>query len=175
MDEIISTYHVFDSLASEYYDERIHLTCCDFFQLSKSFIESHFCDIRWMVGVIEIVAGRSVCGEIFQEIRWPLSSLTITDASCSMLLHSQQYERDCVGFFQLNTLESLSDDFENALDVVVASIGDPCNFLRFRRSASLLLQEGGSRFSQRQVSNRRQVFDRFINARLILIALNSNL
>src|SRR5690606_35896916 len=83
----------YEALASEYYDAVRHPTCANFREASRLIINS-WLDTAWPDSgwVCEVGAGQSLLAELIEERELPFDRVLITDASPSMLRHSQHWQ-----------------------------------------------------------------------------------
>lgn len=133
----------YSDIASEYYDRDLHPTCAALRELSSKYIfpriskklisENSFLDIG---------AGRSILGEYFIDTGASLQNLTILDESQEMLLHSNEF----LNIGANSILASASDTGleSRSFDIIVASLGDPFNYLDFWNEISRLISLNGA-------------------------------
>ena len=121
----------YESVADEYYDERLHPTCADFRSASTSFLERFFRRSSPKGRIADIGCGRSLVANFYQR------DLVLIDASARMLGRNPpifekrklNVERESIG-----TLE---------FDWIFAVLGDPYNSPNAWQNIASALKRGG--------------------------------
>jgi SAM-dependent methyltransferase len=132
----------YDDIANEYYDERRHPTCANFFELSRTYI-AHQLNTHEIADkvILEVGCGRSIAAPIIAEQGKHLQKLTLLDISPKMLHHSKTWEsrgaRLLVADARKTGLPSLH------FDVIISSLGDPYNVFDFWTEIERLLSKSG--------------------------------
>lgn len=133
----------YDSIACEYYDPRRHPTCQNFGELSERFLRthvvSHFREDRWS---LEIGVGRSLIAPILAEVSAVLDHIILLDNSAAMLAHSAEWTPVGASLLVCDARAvALRDGLAH---LVVASLGDPYNYLPFWIEVRRLLAADGT-------------------------------
>lgn len=131
----------YSDLASEYYDPVRHPTCANFREGSHNLVVSWLRRIATdRDDVLETGAGASLVAEWLEEEKRQIASLVVTDASQEMLRYSK---RPSLCFEMIVCDAQITPLASGSFDVVVASLGDPYNTLRFWKEAARLLRPDG--------------------------------
>jgi SAM-dependent methyltransferase len=132
----------YEMLASEYYDSTRHPTCANFRVASKAIVRAWLADFSRTGDSCEIGCGMSVLAELLEERKLPLNQLHLVDSSTSMLRYSSKWTTEGA---LLAVADATMLPFENdAIDLCVASLGDPYNETAFWAEISRVLAPGGS-------------------------------
>jgi hypothetical protein len=134
-----STDTVFNTLAGEYYDARLHPTCNNFRVASMQIVRRHIGNKHGRI--CEVGCGKSIVAEILSEDSIQLPDLLLTDSSTAMLEHSREWEQrgaqlEVVSANQLSVEDS-------SINTLVGSLGDPYNDGTFWREAKRGLSPSG--------------------------------
>ena len=132
----------YDALSAEYYDAARHPTCANFREGSELLLR------RWLdplelqaASVCEVGAGASLTAELMDEWDLPLGPVLATDDSPAMLAHSERWRGHGI------RLAVAGADAQpcpaEAMDVVIASLGDPYNDTPFWREVGRILAPAG--------------------------------
>lgn len=135
-------YYTYEILASEYYDTTQHPTCANFRHASYILLE------RWLRRAIdskgeicEVGPGKSLVLKILTQQGYKFKSIYLIDSSPSMLAYSNHGSnintKLILGEAEVLPIPSYS------IAVVVSSLGDPYNSIRFWRETYRILKEGG--------------------------------
>jgi len=130
----------YDAVATEYYNPIFHPTCANFDQLSRRYLHSRLQGIvKSGITIADIGAGRSIAAQI---LGVSVSvDLLLVDSSPEMLSHSEQYLGENVRFYLADAQETGLAD--SSVDIVIASLADPFNTLKFwKEIRRLLIPEG---------------------------------
>lgn len=142
MNHVDTRFSNYEAIASEYYDERRHPTCANFFELSKQFIEPRLLARPSLgAGILEVGAGKSVVALSLAHYRKSISDVTLLDQSAGMLRHSQCWSKKVRAIVVGDACNSGLPD--SSFDLVVSSLGDPYNSELFWAEAYRLLVSGG--------------------------------
>ena len=135
----------YEEIAPEYYDPLRHPTCANFREASaivlRGWLREHPAAAR---EACEVGAGNSLLAELLAEAGVPLDGLLITDASPSMLAHSEAWA-GAGARLALGRADALPAD-SGSLGLLVSSLGDPYNEPGFWREAHRVLRPGGLLF-----------------------------
>lgn len=132
----------YELLAAEYYDATRHPTCANFRVASKEIVRAWLADYSRTGDSCEIGCGMSVLAELLEERKLPLSQVHLVDSSPSMLGYSSKWTAKGA---LLTVADATRLPFENdAIDLGVASLGDPYNEAAFWAEISRVLAPGGS-------------------------------
>lgn len=136
----ISSY---DNIAAEYYDPIRHPTCANFAELSGAFLAPR---IRKRASsasnILEVGAGRSIAAPVVASEGLPYAKLILLDASPRMLEHSREWERRGARLIVADASDT--GLMPESVQLIVSSLGDPYNSLRFWWEIERLLEPGGT-------------------------------
>jgi ubiquinone/menaquinone biosynthesis C-methylase UbiE len=136
----VSIDTVFNTLATEYYDSRLHPTCNNFRVASMRIVRCHIGNRRGRF--CEVGSGKSVLAELLSENATQLPEVLLTDSSAAMLEHSRGWER-LGAKLEIASANHLSVE-DSSIGTLVASLGDPYNDETFWREASRVLSPNGT-------------------------------
>jgi SAM-dependent methyltransferase len=131
----------YDAVAAEYYDENRHPTSANFREASARVLESWLDQIPRANGLsCEVGAGDSLWAELLVRRGESLRDFIVTDASFSMLRHSEKWEAE-----GLRSIVSRAEELplcDGSLNLLISSLGDPYNEPAFWREVSRVLRPG---------------------------------
>ena len=131
----------YETLAAEYYDPALHPTCANFRHASKTILQSWLNGIPRTGDACELGCGMSLLAELLSERKMPLKQLYLTDSAPTMLAYSAQWVEHGAHLLLADAREL---SFENdALDLCVASLGDPYNEDAYWQEMSRVVAPGG--------------------------------
>lgn len=132
---------LYDAVAEEYYDPKLHPTCFNFNRLSRAFIAKHLIAHCGGRRVLEVGCGESSVAPLMVAAAQPLELLTVSDRSAAMLSHSERWRADGVEFI-VGDAERLAQ-WAKAAECVVSGLGDPYNTPNFWRQVTDFLPPSG--------------------------------
>jgi len=133
----------YKDISYEYYDYERHPTCANFREASLYLIRKWLRYINTKNGLLcEIGAGKALLAEILSLRERDKNKLIIMGSVPSMLAYSLQFanRRTCLVTGDALNLPITSE----SLDVIVSSLGDPYNELKFWREAHRALRDRGT-------------------------------
>ena len=135
--------HSYQDVSEEYYVQNLHPTSANFRLASQYFIREVMDSIPRpdQLSFLEVGAGRSIAGEIFEELHYPLKNLYITDLHESMLSYSREYAVKGA-HLKVCDAEDTTADFAG-IDYLISSLGDPYNTRKFWESTYNVLKPNG--------------------------------
>ena len=131
-------------IATEYYDEVSHPTCANFRIASKLIISGFLqsLDIKNLIHILELGAGKSVVAEILEESGINFDSVIISDNDGIMLNYSKNNFDNDKYTYRLLDAENI-DLPSTSCDLIVSSLGDPYNSDKFWDEVYRVLKPGG--------------------------------
>lgn len=129
----------YGSVADEYYNSVLHPTCADFYLASSALLGDFFRDNPRHGLIFEVGAGKSALPSILKGKTG--NRIILSDSSPEMLSHSRRHSEEAAEFILCDASE-LPEDLP-AIDLIVASLGDPYNSHEFWREVSRVLRVGG--------------------------------
>lgn len=137
------THSPYDDLAAEYYDRVRHPTCANFRDASGILLRSWLDVVNARTGwICEVGPGKSLWAEIMSPDAARLCQLVLIDSSPLMLAHSKPLWR--AGARMIVGDASRLPLVSEAVDVVVAVLGDSYNLPSFWRESARVLRPGAS-------------------------------
>ena len=111
----LANRRTYDSVAGEYYDERLHPTCADFRSASRIYLARLFDELKPTGRIADIGCGRSLVAEFQQQ------NLVLIDESSEML-------RQNVPFLESRCINVEREPIgASEFDWIFAVLGDPYN------------------------------------------------
>lgn len=136
------TVCTYEMLVPEYYDSVRHPTCANFRQASYSLLKGWVQLLLSQNGrVCEVGPGKSLIAELLTQHGYILDNLFLVDSSPSMLAYSNHGNTHGAKLM-LGNAEALPIP-SGSISIVVSSLGDPYNSLRFWKETSRILKRGG--------------------------------
>jgi hypothetical protein len=134
----------YDRIAAEYYDAIRHPTCADFRDASRMLLTKFLAGRSPPLHALELGAGKSLLAECFSARGFPLRTLTITDASATMLEYSEPWRADgaTLAVASVESFEAVDGSF----DLIASCLGDPYNTPTLWRRIAQWLAPGGDCF-----------------------------
>jgi 2-polyprenyl-3-methyl-5-hydroxy-6-metoxy-1,4-benzoquinol methylase len=134
----------YDRIAVEYYDAARHPTCADFRDASRMLLMEFLAGEIPGPRALELGAGKSLLAECFAARGFPLETLTITDASATMLAYSEPWRARgaTLAVASVDSFEAVDASF----DLIASCLGDPYNTPALWRRITHWLAPGGACF-----------------------------
>lgn len=131
----------YSAVAAEYYDRKLHPTCYDFCRFSRFYLDSMLAPNDVARPILEVGAGDSVVASILNGRNQTLHGLEITDASMQMLAYSTKWS-SLGAELRVARADELGRP-DRSTSLIIASLCDPYNTLKFWIEAARILEEGG--------------------------------
>jgi SAM-dependent methyltransferase len=139
---IDTTLVSYEDIALEYYNPVRHPTCANFREASALILRKWLQAFPHGRGLFcEVGAGKSLLAELLAAQGLGVTRLIITDSSPSMLSYSRQWADKRTHLIIADS--AMLPIASGSLDLLVSSLGDPYNELRFWGEAYRTLRSGG--------------------------------
>jgi len=140
MSEFLST--TYETLATEYYDAIRHPTCANFREASGQVLSQWLDELPLGKGwLCEVGPGKSMLAELVNGRTYAMGRLVLVDSSLSMLAHSKKWA--ALGANLILGDATMLPVPSGSLELLVSSLGDPYNDIRFWKEASRVLRHNG--------------------------------